>query len=96
MLDALEWSPPKECRNRYSFTESLHLISKIHCGAVSFIIVSAHSVIYHSHQISITLAMTRDFEQCGILTCVDSDEHVQPPFTLTLSLGASNDVPSVA
>ena len=40
--------------------------------------------------------MTRDFEQCGILTCVDSDEPVQPPFTLTLSLGTPNDVPSVA
>ena len=54
MLGALEWSPPEECRNRYSFTESLHLISKIHCGVVSFLIVPAHSVIYHSHQISIT------------------------------------------
>ena len=28
------------------------------------------------------LAMTRDFQQCGILTSVDSDEHVQPPFKL--------------
>ena len=23
-----------------------------------------------------------DFQQCGILTCVDSDEHLQPPFKL--------------
>ena len=26
------------------------------------------------------LAVTCDFQQCGILTCVDSDEPVQPPF----------------
>ena len=25
-------------------------------------------------------AVTCDFQQCGILTSVDSDEHVQPPF----------------
>ena len=27
-------------------------------------------------------AVTCDFQQCGILTCVDSDESVQPPFEL--------------
>ena len=27
-------------------------------------------------------AVTRDFQQCGILTCVDSDEPVQPPLKL--------------
>ena len=27
-------------------------------------------------------AVTRDFKQCGILTSVDSDEPVQPPFKL--------------
>ena len=27
-------------------------------------------------------AMTRDFQRCGILTSVDSDEPVQPPFKL--------------
>ena len=32
--------------------------------------------------------MTRDLEQCGILTCVDSDEPV-------LSLGTPNDVLTV-
>ena len=26
--------------------------------------------------------MTCDFQQCGFLTSVDSDEHVQPPFKL--------------
>ena len=26
--------------------------------------------------------VTCDFQQCGILTCVDSDEPVQPPFML--------------
>ena len=26
------------------------------------------------------MSMTCDFQQCGILTCVDSDEPVQPPF----------------
>ena len=29
---------------------------------------------------SIIRAATRDFQQCGILTNVDSDEPVQPPF----------------
>ena len=33
-------------------------------------------------------AVTRDFQQCGILTNVDSDEHVMPPFKLR----SSNDV----
>ena len=27
-------------------------------------------------------AVTCDFQQCGILTCVDSDEPLQPPFKL--------------
>ena len=27
-------------------------------------------------------AVKRDFQQCGILTSVDSDEPVQPPFKL--------------
>ena len=36
--------------------------------------------------------MTRDFQQCGILTSVDSDEPVQPP----LKLRHSNGVQSVA
>ena len=35
--------------------------------------------------------MTCDFQQCGILTSVDSDEQVQPPF----SLETQNDVKSV-
>ena len=29
--------------------------------------------------------LRRDFQQCGILTSVDSDEHVQPPFKLRTS-----------
>ena len=36
--------------------------------------------------------MTCDFQQCGILTSVDSDEHVQSP----LSLETPNDVRPVA
>ena len=28
------------------------------------------------------IAVTCDFQQCGILTSVDSDEPVQPPFKL--------------
>ena len=36
--------------------------------------------------------MTCDFQQCGILTSVDSDEPVLPPFDLR----ALNDVRSVA
>ena len=46
-------------------------------------------------------ATTCDFQQCGILTCVDSDEPVQPPFklrnskccsvsSLTLNIQATN------
>ena len=30
-------------------------------------------------------AVTCDFQQCGILTSVDSDEHVLPPFKLRTS-----------
>ena len=29
---------------------------------------------------NINSAVTCDFQQCGILTSVDSEEHVQPPF----------------
>ena len=36
--------------------------------------------------------MACDFQQCGILISVDSDERVQPPFTLE----TLNDVQSVA
>ena len=35
--------------------------------------------------------MTSDFQQCGILISVDSDEPVQPPFKLK----TPNDVQSV-
>ena len=38
------------------------------------------------------LAATCDFQQCGILTSVDSEEPVQPP----AKLRNSNDVRSVA
>ena len=31
------------------------------------------------------LHLTRDFQQYGILTSVDSDEPVQPPFMLRIS-----------
>ena len=34
-------------------------------------------------------AVTWDFQQCGILTCVDSNEPVQPPFKLRTSKGCS-------
>ena len=36
-------------------------------------------------------AVTRDFQQCGILTSVDLDEPVQPP----VKLETPNDVQSV-
>ena len=32
-----------------------------------------------------SLYMSRDFQQCGILTSVDSGEPVQPPFKLRIS-----------
>ena len=31
----------------------------------------------------------RDFNKCGILTCVDSDEPLQPPFKLRISIWCS-------
>ena len=31
------------------------------------------------------LYFSRDFQQCGVLTSVDSDEPVQPPFKLRSS-----------
>ena len=34
---------------------------------------------------NINRAVTSDFQQCGILTSVNSDEHVQPPFKLRTS-----------
>ena len=30
-----------------------------------------------------------DFQQCGILTCVDSDGPLQPPFKLRISIWCS-------
>ena len=38
-----------------------------------------YSILYPFKKI---LAVTCDFQQCGILTSVDSEEHVQPPFKL--------------
>ena len=35
--------------------------------------------------LEIIWAVTYDFQQCGILTSVDSDEPVQPPFKLSNS-----------
>ena len=41
------------------------------------------SLLAHPFRVSILrLAVTCDFQQCGILTSVDSDEPVQPPFKL--------------
>ena len=34
----------------------------------------------YNMRVSIKLAMTCDFQQCSILTSVDSDEHLQPLF----------------
>ena len=39
-----------------------------------------------------TFELQRDFQQCGILTSVDSDQSVQLP----VSLETPNNVPSVA
>ena len=41
-----------------------------------------HSRIKSGRLREIIGAVTRDFQQCGILTSVDSDEPVQPPFKL--------------
>ena len=60
------------------------------CCAVSLekrqldLIIPAHCVIYHNHQISITFEPCHVISNC-ILTCVDSDEPVQPPVKLRVS-----------
>ena len=46
----------------------------------------------NNNKILSIVAMTCDFQQCGILTSVDSDEPVQP----LLSFEILNDVQSVA
>ena len=35
---------------------------------------------FYDKYCKIKLATTCDFQQCGILTSADSDEHLQPPF----------------
>ena len=52
---------------------------------VSMIVISLAPILY-------IWATTCDFQQCGILTSVDSDEPVQPPSKLR----TPNDVQSVA
>ena len=54
---------------------SLHM-SKCH------IIGNHMSGLIIKHQLKHKRAVTSDFQQFGILTCVDSDEPVQPPFKL--------------
>ena len=36
----------------------------------------------NQYQYHLNKEMSHDFQQCGILTSVDSDEPVQPPFKL--------------
>ena len=43
---------------------------------------SVHSLLPNDNFFNNIWAATCDFQQCGILTCVNSDEPVQPPFTL--------------
>ena len=43
--------------------------------------ICVFTVCHHiKHIQQLKWAVTCDFQQCGILTCVDSDEPVQPPF----------------
>ena len=48
-------------------------------------LISSAPRIYHNPQRKSEIyigAVTRDFQQCGILTSVDSEQPVQPPFRL--------------
>ena len=45
-------------------------------------IVSFWKSVYNSPGATCIWAVTGDFQQCDILTSVDSDEPVQPPFKL--------------
>ena len=47
-----------------------------------YCILCTHFHHFYSPTAAIKWAVTCDFQQCGILTFVDSDEHVQPPFKL--------------
>ena len=64
------------------------LIGKHSCTLPSHVIVAScwHVVIYIGENLyfdsNYKLAATCDFQQCGILTSVDSEEPVQPPLSL--------------
>ena len=48
----------------------------------SFVILALIQNLYVSKEHHNIWAVTCDFQQCGSLTCVDSDEPLQPPFKL--------------
>ena len=47
-----------------------------------FVLSYLSSVLYQMARRAIFLVIACGFQQCGILTCVDSNEHVQPHFKL--------------
>ena len=53
-----------------------------HLTSVSKDLFNSTLVTIFSTVVNINLAMTCDFQQCGILTSVDSGEPVQPPYKL--------------
>ena len=67
------WDTPPPILTVHSMAaQLLHLIS----------MVSREGSLRKEHWHWLIWAMTCDFQQYGILTSVDSDEHVQPPFKL--------------
>ena len=62
-----------------SYSYQVHSI-KLHFGTFDHL-GSEHTVAGRQFPLEVW-AMTRDFQQCGILISVDSGEAVQPPFKL--------------
>ena len=62
------------------------------CRFIAVIYIEKYLKFLHAFYDINNWAMTCDFQQCGILTSVDSDKHVQP----RLSLDTPNDIQSVA
>ena len=77
------------CHNIDNWTQATHMAinpEDIICCLKTSLIIFSHSVGGNHEQTVLYLiiiwAVTRDFQQYGILTIVDSDEPVQPPFRL--------------
>ena len=59
-----------------------HMIRSGHVREAKHTVNRHHSILYGYHLTSNIRAVTCDFQQCGILTSVGSEEPVQPLFKL--------------